>query len=1206
MTDSNIEAIETKDLVFFESERRTDNEDGGGKYNGKIIEDGESNNAFDDISEVDRLGNVSMRKVFAAVTTNNTEKLMGATVFISKNPQDPAVSALLFDTNSWTDTRKNAQNRVENYLAKGAQAAGTPLDTHWQGMKALQVAMFTSETEMAIGDAICLISNEGKMNAHEQYLRITEVSTRIAKMVINDREVEYKIASYMLSDPLDVDYIGLSAAQWYSGTKSTTIIRETLVADTGKYCGSANLVEDANVGEQTVVADTIYRQIVPSSQAESQLINISAAGEAIALVAAKSDTITKAYNVTVNQTQVLYLGSAVLPKSVSFTLFNSAVVDDGGELKNANNVYVGTIDYKNGMIAWNVNAGTGTATLNITFKPAAAVTAPVESELILVNQQNNSFNWIRNLVPLPAPGSVQVSYQVGGNIYPLKDNGTGKLSGIDTAYGIGSIDYENGTVSITTGELPDAGSGILITWSGVITAQERSTMPLSKAYVEIPLDDSVVAGTLAVSWSVNGVNKTATDNGSGVFTGDATGKIDYADGIAKLMPTILPNGGTTFTVSGQKGAKLSVQLSAVPNNGSVAIALDNGASALIPRSVKVRVPVKFMDKTGEVELIDEPINASTGRMMNNGVQQGTINYATRTITVTPSRILKQTERELVTYPYYGSHNTSIEAIEAGYKGLIFKYQNNQNQYTLSLEEVATAISVAVAYRDSSAASALNEQIIGTVLHCDLTEGYAEQILSGSIRFTLGGSTYIDRIGSLYRNPSITTGSGTLSGQVNYGTGAIQISSWDVGGSNNPTLEALATQLGAANTNQVSFRAPAVPIRPQSLTITATKVAGGSINVVPDVNGNIDTAIANGSFNYEQGYGQVVFRSKIQITAQNRPQIEAQDWYHVENEVQENGNVYIFEPIMVLPESIKFNAVSYTYLPMDPEQIGLSPTRLPLDGRVPIFRKGEIVVVSATRYQQFNVAVAGQTYQLNDMRIAYCELVDSLGVKVPYDMYTVDYDYGRYTLNGDFALVDLELPFTAEYRYQDMARVSKVDINGTITLTKALTHNYLAEETIVGSVIYIGDLQARYTNKFTQQAWNDVWSDAQTGSVISANYNDAIYPFEVTNLGAIQERWCIEFTSATNFKCTGEYTGELALTGTITADFTPINPVTNAPYFVIKKEGWGAGWVNGNALRFNTIAANYPIWMLRTVQSSEPAVMSDSFQIMLRGDIDRHI
>ncbi|MCQ5149640.1 hypothetical protein, partial [Coprococcus eutactus] len=85
---------------------------------------------------------VSMRKIFPAVTTNDIDKLMGATVFISENPKDPNVSALFFSTKNWTDERRSAQNRVENYLAKGGQTSGVPLDTHWQGMKSLQVAMF--------------------------------------------------------------------------------------------------------------------------------------------------------------------------------------------------------------------------------------------------------------------------------------------------------------------------------------------------------------------------------------------------------------------------------------------------------------------------------------------------------------------------------------------------------------------------------------------------------------------------------------------------------------------------------------------------------------------------------------------------------------------------------------------------------------------------------------------------------------------------------------------------------------------------------------------------------------------------------------------------------------------------------------------------------------------------------------------------------
>ncbi|MFP3339996.1 hypothetical protein R0J91_18605, partial [Micrococcus sp. SIMBA_131] len=83
-------------------------------------------------------------------------------------------------TKNWTDERQSAQNRVENYLAKGGQIAGTPLDTHWLGMKQLQVAMFPQETESSVGDTIVLVSDEGKALEHEQYLRIIKVETRTA------------------------------------------------------------------------------------------------------------------------------------------------------------------------------------------------------------------------------------------------------------------------------------------------------------------------------------------------------------------------------------------------------------------------------------------------------------------------------------------------------------------------------------------------------------------------------------------------------------------------------------------------------------------------------------------------------------------------------------------------------------------------------------------------------------------------------------------------------------------------------------------------------------------------------------------------------------------------------------------------------------------------------------------------------------------
>jgi len=44
-------AIETKDLVIYKSERLTDNSDGGGKYSGVVVQDGISNNLFNDVSK---------------------------------------------------------------------------------------------------------------------------------------------------------------------------------------------------------------------------------------------------------------------------------------------------------------------------------------------------------------------------------------------------------------------------------------------------------------------------------------------------------------------------------------------------------------------------------------------------------------------------------------------------------------------------------------------------------------------------------------------------------------------------------------------------------------------------------------------------------------------------------------------------------------------------------------------------------------------------------------------------------------------------------------------------------------------------------------------------------------------------------------------------------------------------------------------------
>lgn len=650
--------IETKDLVIYKPERLTDNEDGGGKYSGQTIEDGLSNNLFDDISELNRTtGDVSMRKIFPAVTTADTDKLMGATVFISELPKDPNVSALLFSTESWTDERKAAQNRVENYLAKGGQSAGTPLDTHYQGMKILQVAMFPQETESAVGDSIVLVSNEGKALQHEQYVRITKVETRTAILVSEQKNIEYKIATYTISDALDQDFVGLSAKQWYNGEKSTTIIRDTLVADTGTYYSSTGLTVDANVGEYTVNAEGIYAQLIPSAQTESQIVDVNAAGESVVLVPGNDGTINANFAVTVGTSQNLYIGLSVMPSSVSFTLFGQSISDQGGLLKNTLGTQVGTIDYQRGLIQWTDSAGSGSTTLNITFTPAASPNQYYQSTAIPVTQNSQSTNWTGVLVPIPAPGSLSISYMAQGKFYELKDDGSGQLKGTSSSFGSGRINYETGSWTLTAGALPDVNSSILLLWGTPIVTFVRSNLSVEKACFDFQLSEGVATG-VTVKWLLEGVEKTAVSNAQGKFTGDAAGSINYATGKGKLIPNKLPQKSTLFNVTYNFGTSLEQKKSDItPDSNQKLLFTIGTGSAIQPSSIELSIPLT--DSTGTITrnltLTDIPLNAISGNLVNSaGEVQGTINYSTGSVEITPASIYKEFKQTFTPMTVYGS------------------------------------------------------------------------------------------------------------------------------------------------------------------------------------------------------------------------------------------------------------------------------------------------------------------------------------------------------------------------------------------------------------------------------------------------------------------------------------------------------------------------------------------------------------------------
>lgn len=632
--------IETKDIVIYKAERSSDTSDGGGKYSGQIIMDGQSNNLFNDVSELDRtLGDVSMRKIFPAVSTNDTDLLMGATVFISETPKDPAVSALLFSTGSYTDERKSAQNRVESYLAKGGQIAGTPLDTLWQGMKQIQVCMFVSEKESNVGDAIVLVSNEGKVTNHEQFVRILKVETRISKIVVDQKEIEFKIATYSISDPLEIDFVGLSAKNWYGGEKPTTIIRETLVADTGKYYSSTKATENIQVGEFTVNVKDVFTQIIPSAQSETAIIDVNAAGEKVALVSGNDGLVVTSYPTYIGEAQNLYLGSSIMPSSVGFTLFNQQISDYGGLLKTTSGTQVGTIDYQKGLIQWTNAANSGHVNLSISFKPASTPIQNTQSQSIQITQSNQGSNWTGVMIPPPAPGSVSVSFMVKGKFYELKDDGSGQLKASSTSIGSGSVNYETGSWLLTTGELADVGSNILILWCTPVTTFVRSSLTIDSPAFDFQLNEGVAANSVIVKWNIENVEKVATSNAQGKFTGDATGSINYATGVGKLIPNQLPQKGTIFTINFNTGFALNQFLNGLTPSVDQELSFNIGTGNILqPGSIELTMQLQdqLNQNWGNLVLTDSKVDDTTGNLHDKlGNVQGTINYTTGEVLVKP-------------------------------------------------------------------------------------------------------------------------------------------------------------------------------------------------------------------------------------------------------------------------------------------------------------------------------------------------------------------------------------------------------------------------------------------------------------------------------------------------------------------------------------------------------------------------------------------
>lgn len=166
--------------------------------------------------------------------------------------------------------------------------------------------------------------------------------------------------------------------------------------------------------------------------------------------------------------------------------------------------------------------------------------------------------------------------------------------------------------------------------------------------------------------------------------------------------------------------------------------------------------------------------------------------------------------------------------------------------------------IQVKYRDVSGTNTGNDVLTSSNLKIDLSSGYDEQILTGSVKFTMGSDQYLDRSGTLYRAVDPVTNSGISSGLIQYGTGVCEIEGWTPDTDNTVQLKSLTTTTDLPPVNKLCFRTPMIPIRVQSLTVVATSLEYGQLTLTADEYGKIETSRAHGSVNYENGLVNIDF------------------------------------------------------------------------------------------------------------------------------------------------------------------------------------------------------------------------------------------------------------------------------------------------------------------------------------------------------------
>lgn len=1140
------------------------------------------------------VANLSMRQVHLGITSGNTDVAMGSNIIVSEPPSDPNVSIVLMATKDDFATRAQDIARLEAGFIAAGTYYGQLFGDHVQGMRTLNIIQRVDATLPTPGQRLVLVYREGYADAHTQYISIRKVEHAVQTFEDANGTFERRVVTLHLGQALERDYPGFDAQRETiadSALKARTKIRTTVWGNAAKYYGVQPLAEAGVLGRYSVRVPSIYERVVPSAEAESPIVDgIPISSSALPVGAVEDVTITtsQAWTTTAN----LVLPTGCRPNRLRITAGATTITGKGGLLL-VGTTQVGTVDYQNGVCT--LLTGSYPGSKSITYRPAAWVQRVPQSSEIPVTAEGRSQSYVGFILPLAEPGTLSISYRAQGRWYVLQDDGSGQLRGSQSGYGAGTYNPDTGSYLVTLGALPDVDSSIVLYW-GVPTQETRWRPQALRMSQTVRLDlaegEVVKPDTLVASWGAGKVTNTLPD---GTITGDAEGFLWAYKGEFTFSPNEFPPVGTQVTLTYAVGAKDEDSFTSPARNGNGDLVLSASTFNIHPWTLEVEwsthldTSVLGQYTTDQLASMGALLDSSAPRVQVarddgvggvwlNGVQVGTVDYATGLVTFKPDA------SELVPRPVYsGASPAGGDRYRLNYGGI--EYVGAASLYPsaggyVKLRYYSTA---GQQVRTSSFTFEPELQII---------PGVETPLVAGSLLLQSDtGVWWIERLGGLLQE--YANGTWTTRGTVDLATGRAKITSWTAGRRPKVGRICCTSTVGDALSSVYIFRTAAAPIRPGSLSLQMPASGGGVEIVTSTTSGQLVGDGVRGTVDAETGLVRAAFGRMVPVS-----EIEGEPWFNPET--VENGLAWKPEPRVM--SRLRYAAVAYEFIPVDPEIIGVNPVRLPSDGRVPIFEVGDYAVVHTHDELAPQVVTDNQTISLGVERLSRIVIWDADDKEILHG-WARDLDAGTVQiLNRDGWAQPVRIAWSIEH----MALVREAQIGGQITLNRPLTHHFPAGgKSYISSALMLGDRYARVSHLFDQQNWDGVtYQDTPSGNVATATYNDTAAPIEVDNTGAITQRWALQFLTPTTVRVVGESVGVVVASHSITEDLAPINPNTGTPYFTMRKEGWGGGWAQGNLLRLNTVGAGAGFSLVRAVQPGDYTELDHRFSILARVDIDR--